>query len=98
MIGLIAGMAVVTYLTRGPMLVLLRGELPAWLRRWLHYVPIAVFTALIVPPFVAPRGLPEAQINLAVGVVAALVAWRTRRMYAAILAGLLTFWLVRAFS
>jgi branched-subunit amino acid transport protein len=98
MIGLILGMALVTYLTRGPALLLLRGDLPAWLRRWLRYVPIAVFTALVVPPFIAPRGVPELQVNLVVGLVATLVAWRTRRMYAAILAGLLTFALVRAWG
>ena len=90
MIGLIIGMAVVTYLTRGPALLLLRGELPAWLRRWLRYVPIAVFTALILPPFVSPGGVPE--------IVATIVAWRTRHMYATILAGLLTFLLVRVFG
>ncbi len=44
MIGwMIAGMALVTYLTRAPMLVLLRGTLPPWLSCWLRYVPIAVF-------------------------------------------------------
>lgn len=96
MIGLIVGMALVTYLTRAPMLLLLRGELPSWLRRWLSYVPIAVFTALIVPVFAAPRGVPELQINLLVGVVAAVIVWRTRQMYFGIVAGLLVFWLLRA--
>ena len=96
MIGLIVGMAVVTYLTRAPMMLLLRGELPAWLTRWLKYVPIAVFTALVVPAFAAPRGVPELQINLLVGLVAAVVVWRTRQMYFGIVAGLLVFWLLRA--
>ena len=98
MIGLIVGMALVTYLTRAPMMLLLRGELPAWLRRWLSYVPIAVFTALILPSFAAPRGIPELQSNLLVGLVAALVVWRTQQMYLGILLGLITFWLVRAFA
>ncbi len=97
MIGLIIGMALVTYLTRAPFMLLLRGELPAWLRRWLHYVPIAVFTALILPSFVAPSGVPELQVNILVGLVAAVVVWRTHQMYFGILAGLVVFWLVRAF-
>ena len=92
---MIAGMALVTYLTRAPLLVLLRGDLPRWLSRWLQYVPIAVFTALVVPPFVAPRGRPELQWGLAVALAGAVVAWRTRQVYATITVGLLVFWLSR---
>ena len=92
---MICGMALVTYLTRAPLLVLLRGELPAWLSRWLQFVPVAVFTALVVPPFVAPRGLPEVNWGLPVALVAGLVAWRTHQVYAAIVAGLAVFWLSR---
>ena len=96
MIGwMIAGMALVTYLTRAPLMVLLRGDLPGWLSRWLQFVPIAVFTALVVPPFVAPRGHPEAQWGLVVALVAGVVAWRTKQVYATIAAGLLLFWLSR---
>lgn len=98
MIGLILGMALVTYLTRAPMMLLLRGELPGWLRRWLQYVPIAVFTALIVPTFVAPNGVPELHVNLAVGLVAAVVVWRTRQIYVGIIAGLIVFWVLHALS
>ena len=92
---MIAGMALATYLTRAPLMVLLRGEIPAWLSRWLQFVPIAVFTALIVPPFVAPRGLPELNSGLPVALVAGLVAWRTKQVYATIAAGLLVFGLLR---
>ena len=96
MIGwMIAGMALVTYLTRAPLLVLLRGDLPVWLARWLRFVPIAVFTALVVPPFVAPDRRPELSPRLLIGVVAAVVAWRTRQIYAAIIAGLLVFGALR---
>ena len=96
MIGwMIAGMALVTYLTRAPLLVLLRGDLPAWLRRWLHFVPIAVFVGLVVPPFVAPAGTPEVQPALLVGLVAGLVAWRTHQVYLTIGAGMLVFLLTR---
>ena len=96
MIGwMIVGMALVTYLTRAPLLVLLRGDLPVWLVRWLRFVPIAVFTALVVPPFVAPDRQPELSPRLLIGVVAAIVAWRTRQIYAAIVAGLLVFGALR---
>ncbi len=89
--AMIAGMALVTYLTRAPLLVLLRGDLPAWLRRWLQFVPIAVFSALVIPPFVAPRGQPELTSRLLIALVAALVAWRTRQVYLTVAAGLLVF-------
>lgn len=96
MIGwMIAGMAVVTYLTRAPMLVLLRGDLPQWLLRWLRFVPVAVFVALVVPAFVAPHSRPELSGRLLIGLVAALVAWRTRQLYAVIVAGLLVFGALR---
>lgn len=96
MIGwMIAGMALVTYLTRAPLLVLLRGDLPEWLMRWLQYVPIAVFVALIIPAFVAPNRQPEISGRLLVGLVAALVAWRTRQLYAVIVSGLLVFGALR---
>ena len=92
---MIAGMALVTYLTRAPLLVLLRGELPAWLSQWLRFVPIAVFTALVVPPFVAPDRRPEMGGGLLIGLVAALVVRRTRQIYAGIVAGLLVFGALR---
>jgi branched-subunit amino acid transport protein len=94
----IAGMALVTYLTRAPMMILLRGELPAWLRRWLQFVPIAIFAALVIPPFVAPQGRIELNWGLAAGIVGALVAWRTRQVYAVIVVGLIVFWLGRLVS
>ena len=96
MIGwMIAGMALVTYLTRAPLLVFLRGDLPGWLSRWLQFVPIAVFVALVVPPFVAPSGQPEISSRLMILLVAGIVAWRTRQVYTTIAAGLLVFALLR---
>ena len=92
---MIAGMALVTYLTRAPLLILLRGDLPEWLMRWLRFVPVAVFVALVVPAFVAPERRPELSGRLLVGIVAALVAWRTRQVYAVIVAGLIVFGALR---
>jgi branched-subunit amino acid transport protein len=92
---MIAGMALVTYLTRAPLLILLRGDLPEWLMCWLRFVPIAVFVALVVPAFVAPERRPEISGRLLVGIVAALVAWRTRQVYAVIVAGLIVFGALR---
>ncbi|MDZ4720637.1 MAG: AzlD domain-containing protein [Roseiflexaceae bacterium] len=93
------GMAFVTFLTRAGGLVLLRGEPPAWLARWLGYVPIAVFTALVVPAILVRTGAsgPALTIGpgLAAGMIGALVAWRRGGVVATIIAGLATFWLLR---
>jgi branched-subunit amino acid transport protein len=47
----ILGMAVITYLTRFPMLLISsRWEIPPWLRRGLAMVPVGVFSSLTIPP------------------------------------------------
>lgn len=90
--GFILAAAVVTYATRLAGFGLGERELPPALGRFLAYVPIAVFAALIAPDLGlggsewAPRGL---------GVVAAAVlGWRTRQLWAALIGGMAVFWLV----
>jgi branched-subunit amino acid transport protein len=53
----IAGMAVVTYLTRAPLLLALaRRPLPPRLRLWLRLIPLAVLPALTVPLILVDHG------------------------------------------
>ena len=53
----IAGMALVTYLTRAPLLLALaRRPLRPRVRLWLRLVPLAVLPALAVPLVLAPGG------------------------------------------
>ena len=53
----IAGMAVVTYLTRAPLLLgLARRPLPPRVRLWLRFIPLAVLPALAAPLILAPGG------------------------------------------
>jgi len=60
----IAGMALVTYLTRAPLLLsLARRPLPAQLRLWLRLIPLAVLPALAVPMVLAPRGQLVASVG-----------------------------------
>jgi branched-subunit amino acid transport protein len=94
----ILGMALVTYATRVIMLLALRGEVAPWLQRWLDYVPVAVFTALILPPLLLSSGeRPTLLLGpaLPAGIVGALVAWRTGNVLLTIAAGLAAFWLLR---
>lgn len=94
-----AGMALVTIAARVAPMLLLRGELPAWLRSWLGFVPIAVFMALILPDLmIQDAGAARVLVlgpALPAGVVGAAVAWRTQNVLLTIAAGMLTFWLVR---
>ncbi len=96
----IAGMALVTYALRASFLVLPpHWETPQFLRRALRYVPAAVLTAIWAPELAFAPGHEQ----IAAGAVAIAVAWRWRRTFATIVAGLaslhLFHWVIsRAFS
>ncbi len=92
------GMALATYVTRAATMLALRGDMAPWLRRWLGYVPVAVFTALTLPPLLQSRdGGSALSIGpaLPAGAVGALVAWRGGNVLLTLLAGMLTFWALR---
>lgn len=95
----IAGMALATYATRVITMLALRGEVAPWLRRWLGYVPVAVFTALILPPLLLHEegGAKTLALGpaLPAGLVGALVAWYTGNVLLTILGGMATFWALR---
>lgn len=85
-------MAVITYLTRFPMLLLgSRMEMPDWLRRGLTMVPVGVFSSLTIPPILfhtregswSPEYLVAGIISLAVGL------WR-KQIVLALLSGVIS--------
>lgn len=88
----VAGMLAVTFGSRYAGLALPMELPPFWLR-FLHFVPIAVFAALVTPSLQGSLG--EGEVRLAGAGVAALVAWRWRNLGLAIAAGMLTFWALR---
>lgn len=98
---ILLGMALATAAPRVAPLLLLRGELPAWLKRWLGFVPIAVFMALILPPLLLREENSTRLLTfgtaLPAGIIGALVAWRTNNVLLTIAAGLVAFWLLRFF-
>jgi branched-subunit amino acid transport protein len=96
---IILGMALATYATRALTLLALRAEIAPWLRRWLSYVPVAVFTALLLPPLLL-RTQGEATVftigpALPAGIVGALVAWCTGNVLLTIVGGMLAYWALR---
>jgi branched-subunit amino acid transport protein len=85
---------VLTYATRLSFIVLLgRYEPPALVRRGLRFVPPAVLSAIIFQQLLVREGdlmLTFANTRLLAGVLAALVAWRTRSPLLTIAAGMAT--------
>ena len=88
----VAGMIAVTFGSRYAGLAL-RVELPDFWLRFLHFVPIAVFAALVTPSIQGSLG--EGEIRVAAAGVTTLAAWRTANLGLAIAVGMLTFWLLR---
>lgn len=96
---ILLGMALVTALPRVAPMLLLRAELPVWVKRWLGFVPVAVFMALILPPLLLRETDTTRVLTfgpaLPAGLVGALVAWRTNNVLLTIAAGLVAFWVLK---
>ncbi len=93
---MIAGMSLVTFAVRYPVLALLgKIQLPDRLFRALKFVPPAVLTAIIVPAVVMPKGaldLRPANPALVGGLAAVIIAWRTKNLLLTIILSMLVFW------
>ena len=86
-------MALVTYLPRLAGFALAGARVsPFWLR-FLHFVPISVFAALIVPGLPGASG--EGGIRLLAAAAASLAIWRFGSLWFGILVGMGGFWLLR---
>lgn len=98
---LIAGMMVVTFGVRYPLLALSgRVRMPAWLSRALSFVPVAVLSAIVLPMMIAPEGnLWFALDNeyLVAGCVSIIVAALSRHLLLTIVLGMSLFMLLRFF-
>lgn len=91
----IVAMAAVTFAARYAGLRLPTGRVRGYWRRFLSYVPTAVFAALIVP------GLPGGDVGdsawrIAAAAMTALLVLRTRSLAAGLLGGLTLYVAVRA--
>ncbi len=94
----ILGMVIVTYSVRLSVIVLL-GEttLPPGIHRALRYVPPAALSAIVFPALFMPDGaldLSAGNTRLLAGLVAALIAWRSKSALLAIAAGMVVLWVL----
>jgi branched-subunit amino acid transport protein len=78
-----------------------RMEIPPFLGRALRFVPAAVLTAVVIPLLFYENGALEASLGnerLLAGVVAALIAWRTRNVLFTLGGGMATLWTLQAIA
>ena len=73
-----------------------RGAVRPEVQRVLRFVPASVLSALVLPSFVFPQQAPFSIENprLWAGLIAAVVAWRTRNMLLTIAAGMASLWII----
>ena len=99
LIIVIAGL--VTFATRLSFIFLLdRIQVPDWFRRGLRFVPVAVLSAIILPELTSPNGglfLSWRNPQLLAGMVAILVAWRTKNVILTIIAGMVALLIFQVF-
>ena len=96
---IILGMGLITYAIRLSFIVLgERGQVSPVFQRGLKYVPTAVLSAIILPELLQPGGTLDISLGnarLLAGLIAALVAWRTKNVLATIGAGMGTLWILQ---
>ncbi len=94
----IAGL--LTFAIRLSFIVLLHNvAMPLWFQRALNFVPPAVLSAIILPALLAPGDKLDISLGnarLIAGVLAALVAWRTKNVLLTIVVGMAGLVLLQA--
>jgi branched-subunit amino acid transport protein len=92
-VEIIIGMALVTYLPRMfPLVTLSRLELPEILKKWLKYVPVSVFSALLFPSLLLKNGridLGFGNFQVWAGLICLAVMLRTRSLALTVSIGVL---------
>jgi branched-subunit amino acid transport protein len=74
-------------------------EMPLFLRRILRLVPAAVLTAFVIPLLFYENGALQVSLGnerLLAGLVAALIAWRTRSVLFTLGGGMAMLWTLQA--
>jgi branched-subunit amino acid transport protein len=96
-----AVIGVLTFLTRLSFIALAgRWDAPPLFRSALRFVPVAILTAIVAPELVLHTGTLDVSLTnarLLAGVLAILVAWRTKNTVLTIVIGMAAFWILQAF-
>ncbi len=98
---IIVGMGLVTFGTRlTPIVLLGRIEIPVIVQRALRFVPPAVLTAIIVPELLYRNNQIDVSVTnlrLLAGLIAIVVAWRTKNALMTIGVGMIALWVLQSF-
>ena len=98
----ILAIGAITFATRLSFILLFsRMEMGSFLHQTLRFVPPAVLAAIIFPELVLREGvmdLSPGNERLLAGMLAALVAWRTRSVLLTLGVGMAALWLLQALS
>ena len=98
----IFGAGAVTFVLRLSFIALLgRIGIPGPIRWALRFVPAAVLTAVVIPLLLYEDGALEISLGnerLLAGLVAALIAWRTRNVLLTLGGGMATLWALQALA
>ena len=96
----IIAMGLVTFAIRLSLIALLgRFEVPPLISRGLRFVPPAVLSAIALPELLQPGGqlnLSLGNARLLAGLIAVLMAWRTRNVLLTVGVGMLALWLLQS--
>ena len=94
------GLAIGTFLIRLSFIQLLgQREMPPLLARSLRFIPASILSALVVPQILTRNNALQisfANPQLLAGIVAGLVAWRTRNVVLTVVSGMVVLWLLQA--
>ncbi len=92
-------LGLITFVTRFSFIALLdRVRMPKFFQKALRFVPIAVLTAIIVPSlsyYNNALSLSPNNPRLLAGIIATLVAFKTRSVLWTIFVGMAIFWVLR---
>jgi len=96
----ILGAGTVTFALRLSFIALLgRTGIPLYFERALRFVPAAVLTAVVIPLLLYENGALQVSLGnerLIAGLVAALIAWRTRNVLFTLGGGMAVLWTLQA--
>ena len=95
---IVIGMGIVTFGIRlVPIVLLGRFEIPLLMQRALRFVPPAVLTAIIVPELLYRNDQLDVSLTnarLLAGLIAIVVAWRTKNALITIGVGMIAMWVL----
>lgn len=94
----VIGMGLITFSIRLSLILLWeRVNVPPAIQQALRFVPAAVLSAIILPELLQPGGqldISFGNARLLAGLVAMLVAWRTKNVLFTIAAGMVLLWIL----